>query len=415
MTDSFDVVVIGAGIGGITAAETVLERSATTRVALINGEDCVPYDRPPLSKDLLAGQVQAADIPLLSPDWQASPRLQIRQGESVQGIDRSTRTLTLASGKHLRYDRLILATGCRPRHLAATLVDPACSERIVYLRTLDDALRLKAHLASTPRPALAIIGAGFIGLEVAATARQAGCPVTVLEAGSRVLGRGAPAAVSDFVRARHEQAGVTFTLDARLQRISPDGGAVSVQLDDGRSICADIVVAGIGALPNDELARTAGLACDDGILVDAGCRTSDASILAVGDAIRLQRLAHERGERIEHWSAARRMGQIAGANACGADETYDEVPWVWSDHYDLNLQFLGHSAPDHRHVIRGDATSSRWAVLEVQGERLAAATLINMGKERRTVERLIAGAIPVPVDVLGDSTTTLKSLLDTAR
>lgn len=415
MRDSFDVIVIGAGIGGITAAQTVLACSGTAQVLLINGEDCLPYDRPPLSKALLAGEATAADIALLPPAWQGDTRLSLRQGRAVTAIERGDKSIRLSDGEKLRYGTLILATGCRPRPLAPSLIDPACGDRVFYLRTLADAHRLQAHLAAAPRPTLAIVGGGFIGLEVAATARQAGCAVSVQEAGERLLGRGAPAAVADFVRARHEQAGIGIHLGARLQQITVSGTALQLLFEDGRTEHADIVVVGIGALPNDELARSAGLACDDGILVDAACRSSDASIFAIGDAVRLHHAEGDRGERIEHWNAARRMGEIAGANACGAQEVYDATPWVWSDQYELNLQLLGTSSPRHRHIVRGDPATSRWALLEVLDDRLVAATLINQGKERRSVERLIASQARLPPDAvaaLSNPAVGFKTLLD---
>lgn len=413
MQDCFDIIIIGAGIGGITASQTALTSSGTTRVLLINGEDCPPYDRPPLSKALLAGDATTADIALLPQDWQDNPRLSLRQGRTVTAIDRDGKSILLDDGERLHYATLILATGCRPRLLDPNLIDPVCRDRLFYLRSLADAQRLQAQLTATPRPRLAIVGGGFIGLEVAATARQAGCPVNVLEAGERLIGRGAPATVADFVKARHEEAGVGVHLGARLQRIAARKQALELRLEDGSLLQADIVVAGIGALPNDELARSAGLACDDGILVDAACRTSDASIFAIGDAVRLRQADGQRGERIEHWNAARQMGEVAATNACGGAARYSGIPWVWSDQYVLNLQFLGVSAAGHHHIIRGDPASARWALLEVRDDRLVAATLINQGKERRNLERLITSETPLSaaaLATLGDPAASLKTL-----
>ncbi|ATE62022.1 NAD(P)/FAD-dependent oxidoreductase [Thauera sinica] len=410
-TAIYDVIIIGAGVGGASAAEAVLSCDDARTILLINEEEWLPYDRPPLSKEVLLSRAQPEEIGLLADQVRANARLTMRNGTKAAGIDRHDKTVRLSDDSVVGYRSLILATGSRARELDPAILDAGPAAAVFHLRTLGDALALRESLAKGEALRLVIIGAGFIGLEVAAAAIRCGCDVTVLEAGPRVVGRGASGPVAEFLRQRHEREGVRFLLQAQAAGIARVGAGLQVTLADGESLPADAIVVGIGTIANDGLAHEAGLACANGILVDGCCRTSDPSIYAVGDVACMAEAGVPRTARMEHWQAARTMGGIAGRNACGADERHQEVPWVWTDQYDLNVQFLGHTSDRNCQVTRGDPADGKWALFEKDGDALAAATLVNMGRERRTVERLIARRIPVPDDMLRDAGFELKSLL----
>lgn len=410
-SNSFGTIIIGAGVGGASAAKSALACDDRQKVLLVNEEGREPYDRPPLSKDVLLGDTDTGDFLLLDETLRTHPRLLIRSGVPASRIDPQARTVRLSDGSEFFYRRLIIATGSKARKLDPTIVDGGVEADLLYLKTLGDALLLRKRLAGAVGRRLVVIGAGFIGLEVAAAARRLGCDVTVIEAGSRIVARGAPPPVAEFLQARHEREGVRFELAAQGQRISRTGTGLEIRIADERTIPADLVVVGIGTTANDALAAEAGLDCDNGILVDACCRTSNPSIYAIGDVARIRSSSGVSALRMEHWQAARAMGEIAARNACGADESYQEVPWVWTDQYDLNLQFLGHTSERNRYLIRGDVAAGKWALFEKDGDTLVAATLVNTGRERRTIERLIARRAEVKDQNLTDPAFDLKALL----
>ncbi|MBN8442782.1 MAG: FAD-dependent oxidoreductase [Thauera sp.] len=410
-SNSFDTLIIGAGVGGSSAAKSALSCDDTQRVLLVNEEEWEPYDRPPLSKDVLLGDSDTGDFQLIDETLRAHPRLVIKSGIHAAHLDPHARTVQLSDGSVCAYRSLIIATGSKARTLDPAIVDAGVEADLLYLKTLGDALSLRRRLADAVGSRLVVIGAGFIGLEVAAAARRLGCNVSVVEAGSRIVSRGAPALVAQFLRARHDREGVRFELGAQAERISRTGPGLEIRIEDGRRIHGDLVVAGIGTTANDSLAAAAGLECDNGILVDEFCRTSEPSIYAIGDVARIRSANLAPALRMEHWQAARVMGETAARNACGAEEPYQEVPWVWTDQYDLNLQFLGHTSDRSRCVIRGDVAAGKWTLFEKDGDALVAATLVNSGRDRRTIERLIARRTEVKDDDLSDPAFDLKALL----
>lgn len=405
---TYDVAIVGAGVGGTSAAEAVLDQDDGRRVLLLNEEEWAPYDRPPLSKDVLLGQAQTTDFALLNDALCANPNLTIRTGVGALRIDRQDKQLTLTDGSVAGYGSLILATGSKTRRLDPSIVDAAATGSIFYLKTLGDAQALRTLLAAGDRRNVVVVGAGFIGLEVAAAATLLGCDVTVLEAGPRIVGRGAPRPVSEFLKARHEQAGVRFMLNTQATRLAAAGEKVRITLSSGETLTADTVVVGIGTTANDALASSAGILCDNGIVVDECCRTSDPSIYAIGDVARVSAAG---AVRMEHWQAARSMGAVAARNACGGDEIHREVPWIWTDQYDENIQFLGHSSEQNHQVRRAGASDRKWIVFEKKDDIVVGASLVNSGRERRTVERLIARRSPIPDDRLMDPQFDLKSIL----
>lgn len=409
-SSKYDVVIVGAGVGGISAVESVLSLNLGKSILLLNEEEWAPYDRPPLSKEVLLGQAQTADIALLNDTLRDHPDLRIKNGTAASHLDRQNKLLGLTDGSSVTYGTLILATGSKTRKLDPSIIDSECSSSILYLKTLTDTEALRALLVTGNRRKVVIIGGGFIGLEVAATATRLGCEVTVLEAGSRIVGRGAPQAVAGFIKARHESAGVRFILDAQASRLSSQGAGQQVRLTltNGETLFADTVVVGIGTIANDMLAGQAGILCDNGILVDQHCRTNDPDIYAIGD---VARLSSGNGIRMEHWQAAHSMGAVAARNACGASDVFDELPWLWTDQYENNIQFLGYSSDRNQHLTRRGTADGKWILFEKNAGVVVAATLINSGRDRRSVERLIVNKCSVPDDKLLDPKFDLKSIL----
>ncbi len=409
MTDLSTIVVVGAGLAGVTLAEALRRGGNDRPIVLVNAEDRAPYDRPPLSKDVLAGARTVADTALHPETFYADHAIRRLAGVSVAAIDAEARTIALSSGETLPWGDLVLATGAAARDLTAGVVDPAVVPRVHRLRDAADAERLRAACAEAR--SMVIVGAGFVGLEVAASARGLGLEVAVVEAADRPVARGVPADVSDRLRRLHEAKGVSFAFGRMVRRIEPGEGGARVVLDDGAHLDADVVVVGIGATPNDALARAIGLACDDGIVVDADCRTAHPNIWAIGDVARPFNGFFGTHRRLEHWEAARRTAETAAAALCGRPIAHFEVPWVWTDQYDVNLQFVGTFPEGATVVRRGDPDGHAWSAFHLVDGRLVGAVLANSGGQRRPAEKLIGeGACPPAAD-LADPKIPLKRLL----
>jgi NADPH-dependent 2,4-dienoyl-CoA reductase/sulfur reductase-like enzyme len=406
MSDDAGVVIVGAGLAGVTAAVGLRRRGYDRKIALVNEEQEIPYDRPPLSKDVLAGDRSLQDIALHPAPFYEEQEIALLSGTRVRGIDRGRRTLTLEDGQALSYGKLILASGARPRRLPPPMTSNGVLTRLFYLRDFQDSMALRAHLA--PDKHVLVVGAGFIGLEVAACARGIGCRVTVVEAGQRVLERSAPHEVSRFVHTAHKDNEVEFLFGAQVQQVWEGEHTISVRLADGEVRTADVVLVGIGAVPNDDLARAAGLPCDNGIVVDAQCRTNDPDVFAVGDVAKGFNPFVGQHIRLEHWDSARQTGEVTAATICGEPAVNDGLPWVWSDQYGVNLQFLGWSDPRASKVMRGAVDSGNWSLIEVLDGQVIGAVLVNSGRERRPLERLIRSRTTVDTARLADTSVALK-------
>lgn len=391
------VVIVGAGQAGARFAEALRALGHRGLVTLVGDEPELPYERPPLSKSLLAGLTTLDAAHVFAADWYVAHGVDLRLASRVQAIDRSSRTVHLAGGQPLRYGTLVLATGARPRRLGD-------GPRV--LRSAADAAALRQCLR--PGTRLVIVGAGFIGLEVAATARSRDVDVTLVEAAATPMARAVPPAVGErFVRL-HEAHGVAWRLGARIASVS----ARSVVLDTGESLDADTVLAAIGIVPNQELALEAGIACDDGIVVDAFGRTSDPHVFAIGDCARLAHPLADRPLRMEAWQHANAHAQAAAKAIVGQPEPYAEVPWAWSDQYDVNLQVCGWPQGGTMDVWRGDAEAGDATLFQlatIPGERwaLRAAVSINRPRDQRAARRLIAAGTPVDPATLADTSGRL--------
>ncbi|MFM0336152.1 NAD(P)/FAD-dependent oxidoreductase [Paraburkholderia fungorum] len=394
-------VIVGAGQAGRRAAEALRERAPDARISIVGEESHLPYDRPSLSKDALFDEQHERNAFVRDANYYDSQRIDMRLGVCAMSINRQEKTLRLDDGSQITYDRLLLSTGSRVRRLEGSAVH--------YLRTLDDARALRARLV--PEAEVVIIGGGFIGLEVAATAVSRGCRVTLMEPADRLLKRSMPAVVSAFMRVLHTHHGLDLRLGAQVERVQQrNDGRVVVDTSSG-PVLADLVVAGIGVVPNTELAESAGLEVADGIVVDEYCRTSDADIFAAGEVTQhfIPRLG--RHVRVESWQVAEKQPAIAAANMLGGSERYGEIPWLWSDQYDCNVQSLGFFEPAYTIVHRGNIAAGSFAVLGLDPQgHLKSAVTVNSGRDMAALKRLVeAGSLDV--QQLADPSVSLRSLI----
>ncbi|HUH86195.1 MAG TPA: FAD-dependent oxidoreductase, partial [Stellaceae bacterium] len=365
-------VIIGAGPAGMRAAEMLRRGSADADILLIGDEPHLPYDRPPLSKGFITDALAPAKIYLKPASFYDDERIRLKLGVAATHIDRAAKMVTLADGERVAYDKLLLAMGCGARTLPPTLA----TAPVHYLRSLADAERIRAALR--PGTSLVVIGGGFIGLEIAASARQLGAAVTVLEMAPRLMARAMPEVVSDFARRRHEAHGVRFELPAQLLGLEPLAQGRAAIVTAAARHEADLVVAGIGAFPNTALAAAAGLALEDGIRVDACGRTSDPDIFAAGDVSRHENPLLGRAIRVESWQVALNQAGFVARAMLGANEPYIEIPWLWTDQYDCNIQALGFFDPGLRLLQRGDPAGASFTVLGLAaGGAIAAAVTVN--------------------------------------
>ncbi|PDT41584.1 MULTISPECIES: NAD(P)/FAD-dependent oxidoreductase [Sinorhizobium] len=403
------IVIVGAGECGARAAFALREKGFEGEITLIGAEPHLPYERPPLSKDGLVGAEPPKYVAGLERYEEA--RITVVTGVAVEAIDRRRKAVRLEGGRAIDYDRLLLATGARPRALPGMSGN---AERIRMLRTHADALAIRRALV--PGRKLAIIGGGFIGLELAATARKLGADVVLIEGLPRVLSRGVPQEIADVVAERHRQEGVEIVCGGRIAALEADDGGARVLFAEGTSRLADLIVVGIGAVPNTELAEAAGILIENGIAVDETLRTSDPDIYAAGDCCSFP-LSHYDGRRVrlEAWRNAQDQGTLAAANLMGLAEPVASVPWFWSDQYELTLQIAG-LADGAATTVRRDLTDGGFVLFHLDGEgRLIAASGIGPGnavaRDIRLAEMLIAaGSRPDPA-ALSSPETKLKTLL----
>lgn len=405
------IVIIGAGLAGLQTAEALRTGGFGGSVTLVGDEANGPYHRPPLSKAWLAGEMDAGQLAMRGPDMLARKQIDLRTHTRATGINRSSQTVTLADGTRLPYTGLVLATGSRPRLLS---VPGANVPGVLALRTRDDADQLAAGLARCAEQGkpLVVIGGGFIGLEVAATARKKGIAVTVLEAAPRLLGRVLAPALSDWYANLHRSYGVELLLNTQISQLTTDadGWVNGVQQADGTRIPAGLVLVGIGAQANDELAAEAGIACDRGIVVDECGRTSDPAIYAAGDCA-VRRLADGTLLRLESVQNATEQGKSAAAALLGQARPFTATAWFWSDQYDKKLQMAGLSTGADQCVLRGDMAANGFSMFHFKAGKLVAVDSINAVKDHLQARKLLdAGVSPTP-EQAADTAFDLATLL----
>lgn len=412
-------VIVGAGLAGAKAAETLRSEGFTGRVILIGDERDHPYERPALSKGFLIGNEDRDSVFVQPAAWYAEHDVELHLGQPVVGVDRAAKAVTLGDGSSLPYDKLLLATGAEPRRLDIPGTDLA---GVHHLRRLAHAERLKGVLASLGREngRLVIAGAGWIGLEVAAAARGYGAEVTIVEPGPTPLHSVLGPELGEVFAELHRDHGVRFHFGARLTGITgQDGMVMSVLTDDGEEHPAHDVLAAIGAAPRTALAEAAGIdladrAAGGGIAVDARLRTSDPDIFAAGDVANAEHPLLGGRLRVEHWANALNSGPVAARNMLGKDVPYDRVPYFFSDQYDLGMEFSGHAAPGtyDQVIARGDVGKRQFIAFWLSQGRVLAGMNVNTWDVTDTIQKLIRSGAPVDPDRLADPSVPLASFLD---
>lgn len=409
MSDIETIVIVGAGLAAATAAETLRGDGFEGRVVMLGDEPQVPYLRPPLSKDYLRGE-SAPEAAFVQPvDWYAGQRIELRTSTRVTAVDPVARTVAVADGDRLGYDRLLLATGSSPRRLVAPGADMT---GIHYLRTMADADAIR--VATTRARRAAVIGGGWIGSEVAASLRQLGLEVVLVMDGAAPLDRVLGPEVAAVYRDLHLAHGVELATGRRAVAFHGDHAVSAVELDDGTRIEADLVVVGIGAQPRLELARAAGLDVADGIIVDERLATSASGVFAVGDVAAAWHPKLGTRLRVEHWDNARRQGPVAARNMLGGSEAYDRLPYFYSDQFDLSMEYVGHASTWDDVVIRGDAASRSFIAFWTLEGRVVAGMGANTPKVIGAMRALIESRLVVEPTRLADPGIPLSDLRDAA-
>jgi 3-phenylpropionate/trans-cinnamate dioxygenase ferredoxin reductase subunit len=400
------VVIVGASHAAVQAVDTLRREGHVGPIILVGDEPFLPYNRPPLSKKYFSGELERERLLLRSAQFYEQARVEVRLGVRVTAIDRATRRLRLSDGGELSYDKLLLCLGSRNRLLEVPGYD---LQGIHYLRTIADVDGIRADLGAARR--LVVVGAGYIGLEAAASARHLGLEVTVLEMADRPLNRVTAPEMSSFYLRRHERAGVSVLCGMSVTSFAGAGnGRVSGVVCGEREFAADMVIVGVGVLPETALAAACGLRCENGIVVDETCQTSDPDVYAAGDCTMHPCVRYGRRLRLESVDNAVEQAKTAALNICGKLARHEHVPWFWSDQYDIKLQIAGLSQGYDRTVLRGDPDTNRFALYYFAQGELIAVDAINSPKDFMTGKKWIAERRHPDPALLADPATDLKSL-----
>jgi len=396
------VVVVGTGIAGVSAAEAMRASGYDGRLVLIGDEPELPYRRPPVSKEVVRGERDADRIRIKPEAWYAAHDIELRTGVRVEAIDVTARSLDLDAETAQPYERLLLATGGRARHVSAT-------DGIHTLRTLADVPRLRAGLV--PGAHVVVVGAGLIGSEIAASARTMGCEVTLLEAAGLPLARLLPTVLAEHYAALHRAEGTDLHTGVEVSSITEERDGTVVRAVDGRSWTGSVVVVAVGMQPATELAEAAGIDVANGILVDAAGRTSAPGVFAAGDVANIPSALLGTRHRVEHWQHAQHHGTAVGRAMAGLDVAFDEVPWCWSDQYGRTLQVTGWPSSGHDVVLRGELATDDFCAFFLDGDRLWGAVSIDRPIEVRTARRWIGEEARLDVSRLADQGADLADAL----
>lgn len=403
------IVIAGGGQAAVQAVDTLRRKGFTGKLVLVGDEPYLPYQRPPLSKKYLAGALERDRLLLRPQHFYESHSVEARLGRRVEEISGRDQRLRLDDGSTVAYDALLIATGSRPRPLAAPGID---LDGVYSLRTIADVERIRADWA--PGRRLVIVGGGYIGLEVAATARELGLEVTVLEMADRVMNRVVCPQISAFYEGEHARHGVRILCNSRVQAFAAAPGSRRVRAvvtKDGEEHAADCVIVGCGVIPADELAVAAGLTCENGVVVDDRCRTSDPAIYAAGDCTSHPSLHYGRRLRLESVDNAFEQGASAALNMLGVETVHDKVPWFWSDQYHHKLIIIGLGQGYDTVVMRGDPAGHAFSACYLRGGELIAVDTVNSPKDQMAARKLIAAHARPSPDKLADATLPLKDML----
>lgn len=397
------VVIIGAGHAAGQAAASLRQAKYAGDITIVGDEAHIPYQRPPLSKAYLKGDQSADKVYLRAESFYADRNIAMKLSTRATAIDTTAKTVALSSDETLHYDHLLISTGSRPRKLS---IDGSDLPGIHYLRTMDDVDGLRDGMQADAN--LVIVGGGYIGLEVAAVGRELGLNVHVLEMEERILQRVTTPEMSAYYHQLHEGRGVNIHTNTAVTGFAGDGKVQEVLCGDKR-FPADIVIVGIGIIPNTELAEAAGIVCDNGIVVDDHCCTSDPNVYAAGDCTNHPNPLLDRRLRLESVPNAMDQARVSTANMLGDDKTYAAIPWFWSDQYELKLQMVGFSADGDAQVLRGDMASNQFAIFYLKDGKVVAADAVNSPKEFMLCKQLV-GKSADPA-MLADPEADLKALL----
>jgi 3-phenylpropionate/trans-cinnamate dioxygenase ferredoxin reductase component len=397
------ILIIGGGQAGAQAIDTLRREGYGGRLVLIGDEPQLPYQRPPLSKKYLAGEMAADRLVFRHRSYYEEHKVELKLGCRAVRIDAAARRVEVADGELMSYDRLLLCVGAGSRGLTCTGAE---LPGVHYLRSLQDVALIQAGIK--PRGRVVIIGGGYIGLETAATCRAMHCEVTVLEMADRIMNRVVAPRVSQYFADEHRSRGVNIMCDMRVVRLEGGARVERVICADGSSHAADLVVVGVGAVANTDLASAAGLACDNGIVVDEYCRTSDPAIYAAGDCTNHPSPRYGRRVRLESVDNAFEQAKTAALNVLDREVAHDRVPWFWSDQFDNKLLIVGLAQGYDRQVLRGDPAARSFSVCYLRGRELLAVEAINHSKDYMAARKLIAERALLDPDRLADIALPLK-------
>jgi 3-phenylpropionate/trans-cinnamate dioxygenase ferredoxin reductase subunit len=410
MTSNETHIIAGASLAGATAAATLREEGFDGRVVLIGTEEHRPYERPPLSKDYLRGEAGRDKLYVHPDGFYADHDIELRLGSTAVELDTSGRTVTLDDGDRLGYDRLLLATGAEPRRLP---VPGAELDGVLYLRSVDDSDALRERLDAGG--SVVVVGAGWIGSEVAASARQRGLDVTVIDPLSVPLERVLGAEIGVVYRDIHTDHGVRMLMDTGVAAFEGDKKVERVRTSDGSELECDFVVVGVGVQPRTGLAAEAGIAVDDGVVVDARLRAGADGVFAAGDVASAHHPFYGERIRVEHWANALNQGPAAARNMLGQDAPYERLPYFFSDQYDVGMEYSGFARSWDRVVVRGDPAAREFIAFWMDGDRVLAGMNVNVWEVTDAIQRLIRERVAVDVGRLADPDVPLEELAALSR
>ena len=401
-----DLVIVGAGQSAAQCVLTLKRNDFEKPIVVIGEEDHLPYQRPPLSKDYLSGDVELDRVYMKTQDFYDQNNVTVKVATKVLSLDRKEKMVHLSKGEALPYENLVLATGSRVRQLE---VEGSDLKNINYLRSINDSNNLKDQFQKGK--SLVIIGAGYIGLEVAAAAVKKGMRVTVVEMENRVMSRTVDPIISDYFDTLHRNKGVEIILGSALEKFEGKAFVEKVVCTDGTTLDADSVVVGVGILPNQELAESAGLRCNNGILVNEFGRTEDPSIFACGDCTNHPNFYVNKNIRLESVHNALEQAKTVALSLLGKPEKYDQVPWFWSDQFEEKLQIVGLSGDHDKTVVRGSIEENFFMLFYLKRGELIAVDSVNNPKDFLISKKLVANKLKISSDVLCDQSVELKDLL----
>jgi 3-phenylpropionate/trans-cinnamate dioxygenase ferredoxin reductase component len=396
-------VIAGAALTGAKTAEALREEGFDGRVVLIGAESVRPYERPPLSKEYLRGEAGRESVWVHDDEgFYSRMQIDLRLGTEVTAVDAAGPAVELAGGERVGFDALLLATGAEPRRLG---IPGADLDEVYYLRTVEDSDRLRERIERGGR--LVVIGAGWIGAEVGASARQKGCEVTLVELSSVPLEGVLGPELGAFYRDVHADHGVTFLGDTKVARLEGSGAVERVVAEDGRALECDFVVVGVGVAPRVALAETAGLKIDNGVVVDERLRTAAEGIYAAGDVANAYHPLFKRHIRVEHWANALNQGPAAARSMVGREDPYDHVPYFYSDQYDVGMEYAGYATEWDEVVFRGDRAAREFIAFWLRDRRVLAGMNVNVWDVNEDIQALVRSAREVDVSRLTDTDVTL--------